>query len=572
MGTTCRVCGASAEEQTFCSSCQRPLAADPESLVSQTIGNHQFQRFLGEGPIGMVFDALHTPSGERVRVKIIDSEIITNETELVDQANQLIVGSTGLHDSLPELMEVALDQADLRFLSVQWIEGETLRTRLNQGPLQEVEACLIVGGVLSALDALHSAGLSHRDLKPENVLMSSTGTPGTVHLLDVGPSVLSAKARQGAHYRSPEQARGGEIIGPETDIYACGALLYEALSGRRPFDSSDYDVLMSQISLRRPPPLGQHSPHVSPGLLQVVSKAMEPAPDNRFPSAVEMLRSVRAFVSEQERPSLPERLLSIPASEPQGAQAAPEQPAHAPGTMLARDDLPAPPPGASQPAQEGFHFETGTESFPFETDVEPPTIRRPSPADDEDAQKQTGSSGKKIAAILFAIVALLAGGGMLYYTVWARQELDPVVTNNQNDDATKAPDAAPSKSRGTVNVKLNGLPDGAIFYVDGRRLGANPFRAPKSPAVHKIRVEAPNHEPFETEVSFGEDQEIAVEMGPGQRDESIGQIKAHTKGLRANQRSWKRGPLRLSVKRSKSGPDPEKAPDQLRDRNAATPH
>lgn len=572
MGTTCRHCGSSAEEQTYCSSCQRPLDAAPESLVSQTIGSHQIQRFLGEGPIGMVFDALHTPSGERVRLKIIDSEIVATETELIEQANQLIVGSTGLHDSLPELMEVVLDHADMRFLSVQWVDGATLRDRLNQGPLQEVDACLIIGGILSAIDALHSAGLSHSDLKPENILLGSAEGIGAIHLLDVGPSVFSAKARQGAHYRSPEQARGGEIIGPETDIYACGALLYEALSGRRPFDSSDYDVLMSQISLRRPPPLGQHCPHLSPGLLQVVSKAMEPMPDNRFPSAIEMLRAVRAFVSEQERPSLPERLLSIPQSDPQEGQAAPAQPAPAPGSMLARDDLPAPPPQPAQAEKEEFHFETGIETFPFETDVEPPTIRRPSPDDDAVAQPQAGSSGKKIAAILFVLVALIAGVGLLYYTVWARQELEPVTTSPQGDDATKAPDNTQSKSRGTINVKLSDLPEGAIFFVDGRRLGANPFRAPKSPAVHKIRVEAPNHEPFETEVSFGEDQEIAVKMTPIKAVETPGQIKAHTKGLRANQRSSKRGPLRLSVKRTKSGPNPEKAPDQLHDRDTTTPH
>ena len=576
MGSTCRLCGATVEDQKYCSSCHRPLAANPESLLSQTIGSHQLQRFIGEGPIGMVFEALHTPSGASVRLKLIDSEIPSKEPSLIDEANQAIVGSTGLHDSLPELMEVSLDQPDARLVSVQWIDGQTLRERLAGGPLTEVDACLIIGAVLHALDALHSAGLTHRDLKPENILIAPEGSDPAVHLLDVGPSVISAKARSGAHYRSPEQARGGELIGPDTDIYACGALLYEALSGRRPFESSDYDVLMSQISLRRPPPLGQHCPHLSPGLLQVISKAMEPTPVNRYPSAIEMLRALRAFVSEQERPSLPERRLpipqpAVPAAVVAAQDAGTAQPAPPPGSMLAREDLP-PPPAAAQAQGEAFHFETGQEPFSFEAEVEPPTIRRPDLVDDAAVAPRQGSSGMKIAAIIFVVVALVAGGGLVYYALMEREEVEALDQEAASNAApTPTPTPTPSESRGTVSVKLNGLPRGAIFYVDGHRLGSNPFRAPRSAAVHKIRVEAPNHEPFETEVSFGDDQEIAVEMTATEPPETPGQIKAHTKGLRANQRSWKRGPIRLSVKRTKSGPDASKAPDQLRDRDDTAP-
>jgi hypothetical protein len=302
--------------------------------------------------------------------------------------------------------------------------------------------------------------------------------------------------------------------------------------------------------------------------LQAVSKAREPSEANRFPSALEMLRALRAFVSEQQLPSMPELRLASAQPSPKAQAVQPTQAATASGTLLDRDDL---PPPRAVAAAAPLDFETGHEPFPFEIDAEAPTIRRPSLEDSVVAAQKPASAGTKIAAIVFVLVALCLGAGLLYFAFTARQEVETAHGTTTAPDATPRVEPTPTKSQGTISVKLNGLPRGAVFSVDGRHLGANPFRAPKSTAVHTIRVEAPNHEPFETEVSFSEDQEIAVVMTPIETGETPGQIKAYTKGLKASQRTWKRGPIKLSIKRTPTGPQPESAPDQLRDREVTTP-
>jgi len=556
MGSSCRYCGSNVEEKAYCSSCQRSLTGDPKSRVSQTFGNHRIERFLGEGPIGSVYEATHVPSGERVRLKILDSELLDSEAELVESASQLVVGSTGLHDSLPELMEVALEHADARLVSVSWREGQTLREMLDGGRLSETEACVAVGGVLKALDALHGAGLSHRDIKPGNVLIAPEGSKPLVHLLDVGPSVISSRARSGAHYRSPEQARGGERIGPAADIYACGALIYEALAGRPPFEASDYDVLTSQISLRRPPPLAELCPDVDPSLVEIVTKAMEAKPGDRYRSALEMLEALRAFVTAQQRPSLPEERISLPRA-PRGDFGVPQAP---PPLEARTEGVAAPPPAlASIPAQPPM---AAVDPSLFQLSTAPV---KPSPPEDRPARS---GGGMKIAGIIVLIVVSAVGGGLAYWLKRsaAEQEAMEARLTALTHDAGPPTKVERAKSSGTVRVRLSGVPRGAVWFVDGRQLGANPFRAPRSNQMHRIRVEAPGHEPFETEVTFAEDREVTVAMVATEPVKAIpSSIKAYRHGLRANQRPQKRERRGGGIVPLEEEPV-DQAPDALRKR------
>lgn len=563
MASSCRYCGSSSEEGAFCSSCQRRLDQDPAALVGQTLGNHLLERLLGEGPIGAVFQALHQPSGERVRLKLLDSELLTTDVEIIESASQLVVGSTGLHDSLPELMEVSLENAEARVVSVAWQEGETLREMLDRGPLSEVEACVAVGGVLKALDSLHGAGLSHRDIKPGNLLVAPEGSKPLVHLLDVGPSIISARARGGAHYRAPEQARGNERVGPAADIYGCGAVLYEALAGRPPFEASDFDVLMSQISLRRPTPLEELCPNVDPELHKIVAKAMEPQPGDRYRTALDMLKALREFVSAQQRPSLPEARLSLPEA-PEGGFGVPQAPPPPPDQEGGIPAAPAAPPApAPAPATA-----SAVDPSLFELAVDAPASA-PAAAVGANEPSERKGGGMKIAGVIVLFVVILVGGGLAYWMMRAAEEREAMEARL----AALAPDAGaeqqvePTKTKrtGTVRIHLQGMPQRAAWFVDGRRLGANPFRAPRNNRVHKIRVEAPGHDPYETEVTFAEDREIEVEMAEREPTKAIPNgFKAYRHGLRPTQRPRKRdrrGGGIVPIEPEKVTSD---APDQLR--------
>jgi eukaryotic-like serine/threonine-protein kinase len=560
MGSSCRYCGSNVEERAYCPSCQRSLESDPESLVSQTLGNHRIERLLGEGPIGAVYEAIHLPSNERVRLKILDSELLETDAELVESAGQLVVGSTGLHDSLPDLMEVALERVESRIVSVSWRDGQTLREMLEGGRLSETEACVAIGGVLKALDALHGAGLSHRDIKPGNVLIAPEGSKPLVHLLDVGPSIISSRARSGAHYRSPEQARGGERVGPAADIYACGALLYEALAGRPPFEASDYDVLMSQISLRRPPPLGELCPDIDPSLAEIVSKAMETKPGDRYRSALEMLEALRTFVTAQQRPSLPEERLSLPQA-PSGGFGVPQAP---PPLEDRADGGPKPPP-PSAPTPKPTPASAIDPSL-FELPKAP--ARVPTASSQAEEPPERSGSGMKIVGIIVLVVVIAVGGGLAYWLRQsaAEQEAMEARLAALSHDAGAPTKVERTKSAGTVRVRLEGVPRGGVWFVDGRQLGANPFRAPRSNQMHRIRVEAPGHEPFETEITFAEDREVTVEMTPTEPVKAIpNAIKAYQHGLRANQRPQKRERRGGGIVPIEEDPG-ELAPDALRKR------
>lgn len=572
MGSTCRFCGATADTQGFCDTCQRPLDLDPESLLSQTIGSHRIERLVGEGPIGVVYEATHLPSGDRCRLKRVDSELLETDPSLVESAGGLVVDSMGLHESLPQLVEVSLEKGDHRLVSVKWVEGRTLRELLDEGPVNESEACVIVGGALKALDALHGSGQAHCDLKPENVLIAPPGVKPHVHLLDVGSSLISAKARIGVQYRSPEQARGGSKIGAVTDIYSAGALLYELFGGKPPYEASSYDVLISRISLRPPAPLLELRPDLDPTLLEVVERAMAQASGDRYRSASDMLRALRNYIAAQQRPSTPEARSARPGASgapptppptppPPSASSPPATPTSSRGKLLDAPDLPPPPPRpVSAPvADEPFHFEV--------EDFSPPKPK-PEPKPEPEPVEARKGGGKKIAAVVFVLMALVIGGGLIYFAIKSNQEMEAIQARLE---AQAQPDAGQTKTprrerRGTVRVKLTGLPEEARWFVDGRRLGANPFRAPRNPGVHKVRVEAPDHETFETEVSFSENLEIAVEMSPieaeGRRPAGF---KAYTYGRGANQRPRRRG----SKQGQKAPENPfsaTKAPADLRQR------
>ncbi|ACZ37557.1 serine/threonine-protein kinase [Sphaerobacter thermophilus] len=250
-----------------------------EAPASILAGRFRLVRVVGSGGFGTVW--LATERGERrVAVKILnrehaaDPELVARferEAQLggnVDHPNVVRVLGHGRHDGRP-------------FMAMEWVEGQTLRRVLDRrGPLPPHEAATIARQVLAGLAEIHRRGVLLLDIKPGNIMIGGTGP--TAKIVDFGaacrlgePYLFRGDQALGTPaYMAPEQ-RAGETVGPETDLYAVGVVLFEMLTGRLPRDADD--------------DLG---PAVPPDLAAVVRRALASDPAARFRSAAAMARAI----------------------------------------------------------------------------------------------------------------------------------------------------------------------------------------------------------------------------------------------------------------------------------------
>ena len=199
------------------------------------------------------------------------------------------------------------------YLCMELVEGETLAQKLTRGPVPIREAAGLVQLIASAVEYAHSQNVVHRDLKPANVIIAHDGTPkitdfGLAKVLDEGRGKLTATdAVLGTpSYMAPEQAAGQTTeIGPRTDVYALGAILYELLSGAQPFVAQSKLEILALVQAGNVVPPSRHRAGVPPELEAVCLKCLAYSPSDRFPSA-------DALVKELERWRSGERTFTRP--------------------------------------------------------------------------------------------------------------------------------------------------------------------------------------------------------------------------------------------------------------------
>lgn len=187
-------------------------------------------------------------------------------------------------------------------MTMELLEGITLAERLEQGPLEQTEATRIIQQVLTALAYAHSQGIVHREVTPENIWLL---VDGKVKLGGFG--LAKAKGdmrltREGAsmgevHYMSPEQIKGVGLVDQRADIYSAACVLYEMLTGRRPFEAkSEFDVMLAHVQ-RPPSPVTVLNPRVPAAVHLVLEKAMAKEPADRYASAVAFLEEIVAALT-----------------------------------------------------------------------------------------------------------------------------------------------------------------------------------------------------------------------------------------------------------------------------------
>jgi eukaryotic-like serine/threonine-protein kinase len=265
--------------------------------MQNQVGRYRIVRQLGEGGMGVVYEAHDDRLDRSVALKLMrDAVVAPQAVERFWREARAAAAIT--HPHICQIYELGED-AGRPFIVMERLSGETLADRLRRGAVPARESAHIALGLLDALQALHERGVVHRDLKPSNVFL----TPHGVKLLDFGlargagvaDGTLTALTNQGLilgtpRYMAPEQVSGQTIDG-RTDVFAAGLILFEMLSGQPAFNS-DSTVLVLQRVLHEQPPALVGSPIVS-ALDVVIHRALAKRPEERYVSASAMAADVR---------------------------------------------------------------------------------------------------------------------------------------------------------------------------------------------------------------------------------------------------------------------------------------
>jgi eukaryotic-like serine/threonine-protein kinase len=294
------------------------------------LGRYQIHAAIGAGGMGEVYLAEDLKLGRKVALKILPENIVSNK-EQIGRFEQEARAASGLnHPNILTVYEIGAE-GDLNFIVTEYIEGESLRGLMNKGRIELRKALDIAIQIASALATSHASGIIHRDIKPENVMIRQDGI---IKVLDFGLAKLiskSAREEIGTEastkalvktasgiilgtpaYMSPEQARGKEVDA-QTDIFSFGVMLYEMISGKRPFEGESAMDVISSILKNEPIPLHQLNPDIPHNLERIINKTLRKDPEERYQTAKDLLIDLKdikqdlEFQNKLERTEPPQR-------------------------------------------------------------------------------------------------------------------------------------------------------------------------------------------------------------------------------------------------------------------------
>jgi serine/threonine protein kinase len=273
-------------------------------------GKYRIERLLGAGGMGSVWVAEHAMLHRPVAVKVLDSSATTRDATAVQRFLREAQTAARLRsDHIVDVLDVGRFDDGTPFLIMELLEGETLAARIkNEGRLQQGDAALLVDHLLSGLSAAHAAGVIHRDIKPDNCFITKKDGRDHLKLLDFGISKVAGDAREmrmtrtgvvmgTPYYMAPEQARGSKEIDHRCDLYAAGAILYECVTGRVPFEAESVNELLFKIVLEPLLPPRSMAPELDPAFEALILCAMGREADNRYQTAPQFREALAPFIA-----------------------------------------------------------------------------------------------------------------------------------------------------------------------------------------------------------------------------------------------------------------------------------
>jgi hypothetical protein len=274
-----------------------------DSRVGTTFGPYEIRSLLGAGGMGEVYQAFDTARDRTVALKLLRPELATG-TGFQERFRRESRIAARLQE--PHVVPVH-DWGEINgvlYIDMRLVEGSDVGTVIHkEGPLAPARAASIVAQVAAALDAAHAAGLVHRDVKPENILLTQNDF---AYLVDFGiahfggeTGLTSAGSAIGSFaYMAPERFTGASV-GPGTDVYSLTCVLYECLTGDRPFPRGDVTQMMAAHLMWPPPRPSVARPGLNPAFDDVIARGMEKRPELRYASAGDLARAASEAASPQ---------------------------------------------------------------------------------------------------------------------------------------------------------------------------------------------------------------------------------------------------------------------------------
>lgn len=274
------------------------------------LGRYDLIRVLGKGAMGLVYEGRDPNLDRRVAIKTIKVENLSEEAAAEYEVRFRTEARSAARLQHPHIVSVydSDRDGDIAFLVMEFVDGDDLKHHLDKGTLYTLEQTLgIMGDLLSALDYAHRQSIVHRDIKPANLLIETSGRVkltdfGVARIQDSGEATRTQGSMVGTlKYMSPEQVQG-RPIDARADLFAAGIVLYQLLTGKRPFDGDTDFATIQQIVGHTPVMPGAFNARLPAALDAVVAKALAKSRDQRYASAQEFLAALQ--VAAREAPDI----------------------------------------------------------------------------------------------------------------------------------------------------------------------------------------------------------------------------------------------------------------------------
>ncbi|MBN1815249.1 MAG: protein kinase [Anaerolineae bacterium] len=285
----------------------------------ENVGAYRIVEKLGQGGMATVYKAYHPALDRYVAIKVMHPAFMEDPNFLARFQREARIVAKLDHPHIIPIYDFA-EHNGHPYLVMRFIEGETLKARIEHGPLVPQEIMRIAQAVGQALTYAHGQGVLHRDIKPSNILLTPEGGVyltdfGLARMAEAGESTLSRDMMVGTpQYISPEQAKGMRKLDARTDIYSLGVVLYELLVGRAPFTAdTPYAIIHDHIFTPLPMPR-ELNPDLPESLERMLLKALAKDPGDRFQSVKELITALEASLELPPAPKAKETVVVPPPS------------------------------------------------------------------------------------------------------------------------------------------------------------------------------------------------------------------------------------------------------------------
>ena len=407
--------------------------------VTKRLGDYEILNVLGSGGMGRVYKVRNVITDRVEAMKVLLPDLQGHEEVAARFLREIKVLAALKHPNIAALL-TALTIENQLVMVMEYVEGQSLSSRLNQGPIPVGEALKYIDQVLDALSYAHHQHVIHRDIKPANIMLTPEGV---VKLMDFGIARSGAEPRKltatgstlgSLSYMSPEQVKG-EATDERSDLYSLGISLYEMVTGEKPFrGDSDFSIMAAQINQPPAPPM-----NLQPGLPKLVNdiilKSIAKAPEQRFPSADAFRQAIKlARRNLQDEITLVQGSQEFPAS----AAAAPQLQQNAVTTVQGSQETTLSRAGAPPAGARTAPAVTARQQTP-EPLAQPAAQPMPAPPPQPAG---TGHRGLYMAlGALVVLIVLVAAG--LYMPRWkkasaagAHDSANPQATTTTNSPPT----------------------------------------------------------------------------------------------------------------------------------------